>query len=88
MQVLQEERLLSLPTPQMVELGQAGATPGEYFLGIWLYLAYRGWKFSQSVAPGPIAVGAVAGPPRLLRGPTRVALGLNDEHIRSPPSLL
>ena len=32
MQVLQEERLLSLPTPQMVELGQAGATPGEYVL--------------------------------------------------------
>ena len=75
MQVLQEERLLSLPTPQMVELGQAGATPGKYFLGIWLYLAYLGWKFSESVAPGLIAVGAVAGPPRLLRS-TRVALGV------------
>ena len=40
MQVLQEERLLSLPTPQMVELGQAGATPEDmYFLAILLYLA-------------------------------------------------
>ena len=35
--------------------------------------------------PGLIAVGAVPDPAQLLRGPTRVALGLNDEHTRSPP---
>ena len=71
MQVLQEERPLSLPTPQMVELGQAGATPGEYVLSC---------NLAQCVPPGPIDVGAVPDPPRLLRGPTRVAFGLNDEH--------
>ena len=59
-----------------------------FFLEILLHLAYLGWKFSQSLAPGPTAVGAVAGPPQLQGGPTRVALGLNDEHVRTLPSSL